>query len=58
MTRQDDNLIDAGRNGEFQLPQAIMSRHGWGPGTRLSLEEMPYGLRLKAVPAGYDGEAR
>ncbi|AYO75923.1 AbrB/MazE/SpoVT family DNA-binding domain-containing protein [Sphingobium yanoikuyae] len=58
MTRQVDHLIDIDRNGEFQLPKEIMARHGWGPGTRLLLEEMPDGLRLKAVPAGYDGTAR
>jgi hypothetical protein len=57
MTRQDDHLIDVDRNGELQLPQAVIARHGWGPGTRLLLEEMPDGLHLKAVPAGCDGEA-
>ena len=58
MTRQYDHLIDVDENGEFQLPQAMMARQGWGPGTRLLLEEMPDGLRLKSVPEGYDGQAR
>jgi hypothetical protein len=57
MTRQVDHLIDVDRNGEFQLPPAVLARHGWGPGTRLLLEEMPDGFRLKCVPAGCDGEA-
>jgi len=57
MTRRDDHLIDVDKNGEFKLLKEIMARQGWGPGTRLLLEEMPNGLRLKSVPAGCDGEA-
>lgn len=58
MNEQYDLLIEVDRNGEFQLPKEIMARHGWGPGTRLLLEEVPEGLRLKSVPAGCDGETR
>lgn len=58
MNKQEDMLIEVGRNGEFQLPKEIMARHGWGPGTRLVLEEVPDGLRLKSVSAGCDREAR
>lgn len=56
MNKQDDMLIEVDRNGEFQLPKEIMARHGWRPGTRLVLEEVPDGLSLKSVPAGCDGE--
>lgn len=58
MSKQDDHLIDLDRNGEFQLPKEIMARHRWGPGTRLLLEEVPEGLRLKSIPVGCDGETR
>ncbi len=42
--------IEVDSNGEFQLPQAIMARHGWAPGSRLVVELMPDGLLLKDAP--------
>ena len=57
MTRKNELLLNVDKNGAFELPKAMMTRHGWEPGTRLLLEEVPDGLRLKSVPAGCGGEA-
>jgi AbrB family looped-hinge helix DNA binding protein len=37
--------------GQVILPKAIRQRMNWTPGTRLSVEETPDGVLLKAVPA-------
>lgn len=41
-------LIDAA--GEFQLPDAVMARRGWRPGSRLVVELVPGGMVLKDAP--------
>lgn len=43
-------VIEVDSNGEFQLPHAIMARHGWVLGSRLIVELMPDGLLLKDAP--------
>ena len=37
-------------NGEFQLPDEIMKRHSWGPGTRPSFEVISGGVVLRTAP--------
>jgi bifunctional DNA-binding transcriptional regulator/antitoxin component of YhaV-PrlF toxin-antitoxin module len=36
--------------GQLILPQAILQRRQWGPGTRLQVEDTPDGVLLKAAP--------
>lgn len=43
-------VIEVDSNGEFQLPQAIMARHGWAPGSRLVVELSADGLLVKDAP--------
>jgi hypothetical protein len=43
-------IIAVDDNGEFQLPNELMDRHAWGPGSNLSLEVSPGGLLLKTAP--------
>ena len=47
---RDEVVIEVDSNGEFQLPQAIMARHGWAPGSRLLVELTADGLLLKDAP--------
>ena len=37
--------------GQFILPKAIRERRQWSAGTRLSVEDTPDGVLLKAEPA-------
>ena len=46
--------IDA--TGEFQLPNEVMARHGWRPGSRLVAELVPGGLLLKDARSEDDRE--
>lgn len=34
--------------GQIVVPQALRAARGWGPGTRLAIEETPEGLLLRA----------
>lgn len=43
-------VIAVDGNGELQLPDEIMDRHSWGPGSRLALEVIPGGLLIKTAP--------
>ena len=43
-------MIAVDDNGEFQLPDEVMERHSWGPGSCLLLELVPGGLLLKNAP--------
>lgn len=43
-------IIAVDDNGEFQLPDEVMDRQSWGPGSNLSLEVFPGGLLLKTAP--------
>lgn len=52
MIMHSDCLIVVDASGEFQLPQAIMARHSWAPGSRLLVELMPDGLLLKSPEPG------
>ena len=36
--------------GQVILPQAIRVQRGWGPGTRLTVEDVPDGVVLRAAP--------
>ncbi len=36
--------------GQVILPKAVRQRRGWGPGTRLAVEETPDGVLLKVAP--------
>jgi AbrB family looped-hinge helix DNA binding protein len=36
--------------GQVILPKAIRERRGWSPGTKLTIEETPEGVLLKASP--------
>lgn len=56
MTMHNDCVIVVDASGEFQLPQAIMARHGWAPGSRLLVELMPDGLLLKSPEPRDDPE--
>ena len=50
-------VIAVDDNGEFQLPDEIMDRHSWSPGSRLSIEVLPGGLLIKTAPIeAYDSE--
>ena len=33
--------------GQVVLPKALRDRHGWGPGTRLVVEDTPQGVVLR-----------
>lgn len=37
--------------GQVILPKAIRDQHHWSPGTRLTVEDTPDGVLLRAVPA-------
>jgi len=43
-------IIAVDDRGEFQLPDEVMDRQSWGPGSRLSLEVVPGGVLLKTAP--------
>ncbi|NML96318.1 hypothetical protein [Novosphingobium olei] len=50
-------IIAVDDNGEFQLPDEVMARHAWGPGSRLALEVIPGGLLIKsALIEAHDSE--
>ena len=36
--------------GQVILPKGVRERQTWGPGTRLTVEETPDGVLLKAAP--------
>lgn len=40
--------------GEFQLPDEIMARRGWEPGSRILVELLPDGVRLRDAPSERD----
>lgn len=46
----DPLIIAVDDKGEFQLPDEVMARHAWGPGSRLSFEAIPGGLLIKSAP--------
>lgn len=50
MTMRQDTIIQVDANGELQLPDEVMDRHGWQPGSRLMAELIPGGLLLKSAP--------
>lgn len=54
---RQDKIVPIDANGEFQLPDDVMARHGWRPGSRLVAELVPGGLLLKDAPPedGPDG---
>ncbi len=43
-------IIAVDDRGEFQLPDEVMDRQSWGPGSHLSLEVVPGGVLLKTAP--------
>lgn len=43
-------IIAVDNKGEFQLPDEVMARHAWGPGSRLSFEALQGGLLIKSAP--------
>jgi hypothetical protein len=48
---RQDKIIQVDANGELQLPDVVMDRHGWQTGSRLKVELIPGGLLLKSAPA-------
>lgn len=52
-----DMIIAVDEKGELQLPDEIMSRHGWRPGSRLIAELVPGGLLLKDAPPTEDSQS-
>ena len=46
----DPLIIAVDDKGEFHLPDEVMARHAWGPGSRLALEVIPGGLLIKSTP--------
>ena len=51
LTMRQDKIVPIDANGELQLPDEVMARHGWGPGSRLVAELVPGGLLLKDAPS-------
>ena len=50
LTMRQDKIVPIDANGELQLPDEVMARHGWRPGSRLLAELIPGGLLLKDAP--------
>ncbi len=50
LTMRQYTIIQVDANGEFQLPDDIMDRHGWQPGLRLMADLIPGGLLLRGAP--------
>ncbi|ODU79724.1 MAG: hypothetical protein ABT10_19855 [Novosphingobium sp. SCN 63-17] len=50
LTMRQDKIVPIDANGELQLPDEVMARHGWRPGSRLVAELVPGGLLLKDAP--------
>ena len=36
--------------GQLVIPQNIRTERGWGPGTRVSIRNTPYGLMIFEIP--------
>lgn len=47
----DDVITKVSDNGEVALPEAVLERQHWDPGTRLIVEETADGVLLKPAPA-------
>lgn len=43
--------IKISTKGQITLPKVILGQHRWFPGTRLTVEDTPEGVLLRAVPA-------
>ena len=41
--------VRVSKRGQITLPKSIRERRRWGSGTRLIVEDMPEGVRLKPV---------
>lgn len=51
-----DKIVPIDANGELQLPDEVMARRGWRPGSRLVAEVVAGGLLLKDAPPEDDPE--
>jgi AbrB family looped-hinge helix DNA binding protein len=50
MTTAEKTITTVSTKGQVILPKAIRRRRHWEPGTKLTVEETPDGVLLKAVP--------
>jgi AbrB family looped-hinge helix DNA binding protein len=50
MTVTEKPITTVSTKGQVILPKAIRHRRRWEPGTKLTVEETPDGVLLKAVP--------
>ena len=50
MSAADELTTVVSNDGRITLPEAILRRRRWAPGSRLTVEETPDGVLLRAPP--------